>query len=146
LDRPGQFIENNSNDAPDLSGLRVLIVDDEPDSLEVLTVILNLYGAQVRTAENSAAALKTFLEWPPDVLLSDIGMPQEDGFSLIGKVRALGPEQGGTIPAAALTAYVREEDRVQALAAGFQKHISKPVDPVSLAKMVAELAAQAKRN
>lgn len=129
-----------SDDAPDLTGLRVLVVDDEPDTLEFLCVALSQYGAQVRAATSSARALETFVEWKPDVLVSDLGMPDEDGFALIGKVRALAPEQGGHTPAAALTAYVREEDRLRALAAGYQSHVAKPVDPKMLAAVVADLA------
>ncbi|MGB9180223.1 MAG: ATP-binding protein [Pyrinomonadaceae bacterium] len=131
---------------PDLTGLRVLVVDDEPDTLEILCVVLNQHGAKVRAAASSTDALKAFLEWQPNVLVSDLGMPGEDGFALICKVRALTPEQGGNIPAAALTAYVREEDRLQALAAGYQTHIPKPVDPNILAAAVAGLAKRAKRT
>ncbi|HEY0428268.1 MAG TPA: ATP-binding protein [Pyrinomonadaceae bacterium] len=132
--------------APDLSGLRVLLVDDDPDSLEVLHLMLAQYGAEVRTANSSAAALDTFLEWTPNVLVSDIGMPNEDGYSLIGKIRNLTPEKGGNVPAAALTAYVRERDKREAIAAGFQAHIAKPVEQEMLAEAVAKLARQAGRN
>ena len=118
----------------------VLVVDDEPNTLEILCMMLNQYGAKVRAASSSADALEAFIEWTPNVLVSDLGMPGEDGFALIGKVRALAPEQGGNIPAAALTAYVSGEDRLQALAAGYQTHIPKPVDPNTLAAAVAELA------
>jgi signal transduction histidine kinase/CheY-like chemotaxis protein len=123
----------------DLAGLRVLLVDDEPDTLEVLRAILNQFGANVRGAGSSNDALETFLQWKPDVLISDLGMPGEDGFALIGKVRALTPEQGCNTPAAALTAHVRAEDRDQALAAGYQAHLNKPIDPTKLAAAVASL-------
>jgi PAS domain S-box-containing protein len=126
--------------APDLTGLRVLVVDDEPDTLETLCMILNQHGAKVRAASSCASALEAFMEWQPNVLISDLGMPGEDGFTLIGKVRALVPEQGGNIPAAALTAYVREEERLRALDAGYHTHIPKPVDPSTLAAAVAGLA------
>jgi PAS domain S-box-containing protein len=135
-----------SGGAPDLNGLRVLVVDDEPDTLEVLCVALNQCGAQVRAAGSSADALATLLEWKPNVLVSDLSMPGEDGFALIGKIRTLGLEEGGNIPAAALTAYVRDEDRLRALAAGYQTHISKPVDPTTLAAAVARLAKQTQRD
>ena len=125
--------------------MRVLLVDDEPDTLDVLRAILNQFGATVRGAASSSDAFETFLQWKPDVLVSDLGMPGEDGFTLIRKVRALTPEQGGDIPAAALTAHVREEDRVQALTAGYQTHIKKPVDPRKLAIAVATLAEQARK-
>jgi signal transduction histidine kinase/ActR/RegA family two-component response regulator len=131
-------------EAPDLAGLRVLLVDDEPDTLEILRVMLNQFGANVRGAASTSDALETFLEWKPDVLVSDLGMPGEDGFALIGKVRALTPEQGRDIPAAALTAHVREEDRALALAAGYQTHIKKPVDPNKFAAAVARLSKKQK--
>lgn len=135
-----------TSDAPDLRGLRVLVVDDDPDTLEILNLMLSQYGAEVRTAASVVDALETFLDWKPAVLVSDIGMPNEDGFSLIGKIRGLSPEQGGNVPAAALTAYVRERDKFQALAAGFQTHIAKPVEQTTLAEAVAELARQGKSN
>jgi CheY-like chemotaxis protein len=126
----------------DLTGLRVLVVDDEPDTLEVLREGLSRYGAQVYTASSSADALEAVLSWKPDLIVSDLGMPGEDGFALIEKVRALSPAQGGNTPAAALTAYVREEDRSRTMDAGFQAHIPKPVDPATLAALVAGLAKQ----
>jgi PAS domain S-box-containing protein len=133
-----------ASEKTDLNGLRVLVVDDDPDTLEVLHLMLSQYGAEVRTADSSAAALKTFLDWQPSVLVSDIGMPNEDGYSLIGKIRNLSPEQGGNVPAAALTAYVRERDKRQAINAGFQTHIAKPVEQATLAEAVAELVKRSK--
>jgi CheY-like chemotaxis protein len=132
--------ERDAEGVPDLTELRVLLVDDEPDTLDVLRAALNGYGAQVYTASSSAEALEALPRWKPNVLVSDLGMPLEDGFELIGKVRALAPEQGGNVPAAALTAYVREEDRSRALDSGYQVHVPKPVDPATLATAVAELA------
>jgi len=128
-----------------LDGLRVLLVDDEPDTLEILRVMLKQFGANVRGATSTSAALETLLEWKPDVLVSDLGMPGEDGLKLIERVRALTPEQGCNIPAAALTAHVRDDDRVHALAAGYQTHIKKPVDPGQLAAAVASLGKQTKK-
>jgi signal transduction histidine kinase/CheY-like chemotaxis protein len=130
----------------DLQGLRVLLVDDEPDTLEVLRLILKEFGANVRGAGSTPAALETFLEWKPDVLVSDLGMPGEDGFALISKVRALTREQGCDIPAAALTAHVRDEVRLKALAAGYQTHIKKPVEPGKLAAAVADLGKDVKKE
>ena len=127
-------------EALDLNGLRVLVVDDDPDTLEVLRLMLSQYGAEVRTAASSVSALEIFLDWTPNVLVSDIGMPNEDGYALIGKIRHLSPEKGGNVPAAALTAYVRQRDKQQALDAGFQTHISKPVEQATLAEAVARLA------
>jgi PAS domain S-box-containing protein len=129
-------------DAPDIRGLRVLIVDDDTDTLEVLRVVLKQYGAQVRIAVSTADALEVFHEWKPDVLISDLGMPAEDGYALIGKIRALPPEQGGSIPAAALTAYVSEKDRLKSLSSGYQIHIAKPVDPTTIAAAVAEIKSK----
>jgi PAS domain S-box-containing protein len=125
--------------APDLNGLRVLVVDDDADTLEMLDLVLNRYGANVKTAASSAAALEIFRRWKPDVLISDLGMPGEDGFTFIAKIRALSPAEGGDVPAAALTAYAAEKDRHEALAAGYQIHIPKPIDPATLAAKVAEM-------
>ena len=143
-------IESKESETPagsvDLRGLRVLLVDDEPDTLDLLRAILNQFGAKVRAAGSTNDALETFLEWRPDVLVSDLGMPSEDGYALIAKVRALTAEQGCNIPAAALTGHVREEDRADALAAGYQTHINKPVDPAKLAAAVADLGKRARTN
>lgn len=125
-----------------LEGLRVLVVDDEPDARELLTTVLEEYGAQVIAVASAEAALEAIKQLQPNVLVSDIGMPQEDGYTLIRKVRALAAKQGGQIPAVALTAYARAEDRTQAILAGFQQHISKPVDPAQLALVVASLAGR----
>lgn len=129
---------------PTLAGLRVLVVDDEAGLLELLTTILEYYGANVTafaSAQEAIAALRANPEGY-DVLLSDIGMPDEDGYALIRQVRALGTESGGQIPAAALTAYASAEEQSKSLAAGFQRHISKPVEPAQLASIIADLAAQ----
>ncbi len=131
---------------PDLNGLRVLVVDDDSDTLEILELMLKEYGAEIRAAASAAAALDTFLEWKPDVLVSDLGMPIENGLTLIGKIRGLSPEQGCDVPAAALTAYVREGDKQEAIAAGFQMHISKPVEQKMLAETIAALAKRGKRS
>jgi PAS domain S-box-containing protein len=130
----------------DLRGLRVLVVDDDPDTREILCMVLSQYGAEVRAAGSSHDALGAFREWKPNVLISDIGMPDEDGFAFIEKVRTFAPEDGGNIPAAALTAYARDEDRQRARSAGYQIHISKPVDPTKLATVVAGLAKRAKKT
>ena len=127
-----------------LRGVRVLVVDDDPDSLEVLCIMLAQYNVEVAAAASSAEALKLFEKWKPDVLISDLAMPGEDGFSLIKKIRALSPEAGGNTPAAALTAYAREDDSINALAAGFHSHVAKPIDPQKLASMVLELVNQRK--
>ncbi len=120
-----------------LGGVRVLVVDDEHDTREILSVMLTRYGAEIRTAGSAAEAMEVFNQWRPDVLVSDIGMPIEDGYALIRKIRALPPENGADVPAIALTAYASVQDRQTALAAGFQRHLAKPVEPVALAKNVA---------
>jgi PAS domain S-box-containing protein len=125
---------------PQLGGLRVLIVDDEADTCEVLQAVLEGCGARVRTVTSAASALEAMAEEAFDVLISDIGMPEEDGYSLIAKVRALDRERGGRIPAAALTAYAGEEDRIRTLRSGFQIHVPKPVSPNELVAVVANLA------
>ncbi len=128
---------------PELTGISVLVVDDEADTCELLQVILEGCGAQVKTASSAAAALEAVAEEVFDVLISDIGMPDEDGYSLIAKVRALGKQRGGQVPAAAaLTAYVGEEDRIRVLQSGFQIHVPKPISPNELIAVVANLAGR----
>jgi PAS domain S-box-containing protein len=122
-----------------LQGVKVLVVDDEPDTLELLRIVLELSGALVVTANSAAKALERLEETDPDVLLSDIGMPDKDGFDLIREVRSLPPERGGRVPAVALTAYTRAEDRTTTLAAGFDMHIPKPVQPADVVAAVANL-------
>ena len=124
-----------------LEGAKVLVVDDEPDAREIVQVSLEQRGATVSTAASAAEALVAMrgAGGPPDVLLSDIGMAGEDGYSLIGQVRQLSDVDGGNVPAVALTAYARDEDRTRALDAGFQEHVSKPVEPAHLAAVVARL-------
>ena len=123
-----------------LDGLRVLIVDDEEDARELVSVMLTRSGAAMKCASCSSEAMEILESWRPDVLIADIGMPVEDGYGLIKRVRALPRERGGQIPALALTAYARTEDRARALSAGYQLHLSKPVDRVELAAVVARLA------
>ncbi len=129
--------------APELAGLRVLLVDDEADSRELLNLVLEGCGALVWSASSAAEALALLEAKKFDVIVSDIGMPEEDGFSLIGKIRNLSVDQGGALPAIALTAYARTEDRTQALRAGFQMHIAKPIDAQELVQAIANLAKQA---
>jgi hypothetical protein len=128
----------------DLSGIKVLLVDDEPDARELLSEVLEQYGATVVLAASADEALRVLRAERPTVLLSDIGLPGEDGYSLIGRVRALPFEEGAAIPAAALTAYARSEDGRRALAAGFLRHAIKPIQPAALAVLVRELADQPK--
>jgi CheY-like chemotaxis protein len=128
-------------DLPSLAGLRVLIIDNEPDSRGLMRAVLEECGARVDEAASAAEGLQIIRERPPDVLLSDIAMPAEDGYSLIRKVRAL-ESAGKTLPAAAFTAFATAQDRARALLAGFQAHIPKPVEPSELAAVVATLAGR----
>jgi len=122
-----------------LTGVRVLVVDDEPDAREILEEVLSQAGAEVKTAADAAQALDVLVDFTPDVLVSDLAMPGEDGLKLIRKLRGRTPDRVASIPAIALTAYTRPEDRVQALAAGFQMHVPKPVDPTELVVTIASL-------
>ncbi|GAC1492986.1 MAG: hypothetical protein NVS2B14_05910 [Chamaesiphon sp.] len=117
-------------------------MDDEADARDLLMTVLGQYGAEVTAVTSASEALEVLVRLKPNVLVSDIGMPQEDGYALIRKIRALDAEQGGLIPAVALTAYARVEDRTQAILAGFQIHVPKPVHPTELAYVVANLAGQ----
>jgi PAS domain S-box-containing protein len=123
-----------------LSGVRILVVEDESETRDVLDRILVERGAEVRSVASAGEAFELLGGWVPDVLLSDIGMPGEDGYSLMRRIRALPKERGGRVPAVALTAYVRADDRRRALKAGFQTHVGKPVDPDELALVIAGLA------
>jgi len=123
-----------------LSGVSVLVVDDEASTREMLAHVLIHCGAQVETAASAAAARGVLARWRPDVLVCDIGMPHEDGFEFIAFLRALHPDDGGALPAIALTAYARADDRDHALAAGFNRHVPKPVAPADLISAIAELS------
>jgi signal transduction histidine kinase/ActR/RegA family two-component response regulator len=126
--------------ASDLAGVRVLVVDDDPDGLDLATAILVGAAAEVRVCRTAADGLKMLTEWHPDVLVSDIEMPGEDGYSLIERVRALPAADGGRTPAVAMAAYGRQEDRKRSLTAGFSMHVPKPVDPGEFTAIVAALA------
>jgi len=128
-----------------LDKIRVLLVDDEPNANEAVQALLDSCGAEVRVAGSAEQALQMLDIWRPDVLISDIAMPEEDGYVLIKKIRARSARQSGDIPAAALTAYAKIEDRVSILAAGFQMYLSKPADPSELIAVVASLAARRRR-
>lgn len=127
---------------PSLQKVSLLVVDDEEDSRTLLQVMLSKAGATVTTAASAKQAIELWKKFIPDVLISDIGMPEKDGYSLIREIRALPAEKGGKVPAIALTAYTRTEDRIKAIAAGFQMHISKPADGAELMTMVASLAGK----
>jgi CheY-like chemotaxis protein len=127
-----------------LEGLRVLVVDDEPDARDVMERIFAMAGADVAVAASAAEALEAVKARCPDVLVSDIGMPERDGYSLLRAIRAL-PPPAGSIAAVALTAYAGPEDTERALHAGFQKHIAKPAAPHALIEMVAALVGRRPR-
>jgi PAS domain S-box-containing protein len=126
----------------DLTGIRVLIIDDDPDSRELVSMVIAQAGAEAITAASAAEFLNVLESFQPDVVVSDIGMPEVDGYTLLRQVRSLSPEQGGQVPAIALTAYAGEIDRQQAIAAGFQKHIVKPIEPDKLVVAIVSLLSR----
>ncbi len=134
---------NSFEGLPSLQGLKVLVVDDEADTRELIREVLKECGSEVITSRSAEEALAALEEHKPDILISDLGMPDEDGYSLISKIRALPDERGGQSPAAALTAYARAEDRMRVLRSGFQFHLPKPVDSAELVTVVASLAGRA---
>jgi PAS domain S-box-containing protein len=131
------LLENHAY--PSLHGVRVFVVDDDADANEVLRTILSGCGAEVRAARSAAQALEGLTAWKPDLVVSDIAMPDEDGYALVEKIRAR-EEQIGRLPVIALTAYATKEDRVRLLAAGFQIHVPKPIDPTEVVAAVANVA------
>ncbi len=131
-----------SSALPDLSGIHVLAVDDDADARDLLRAVLEGSSARVTTAESAPDAMRRLEHDVPDVLLSDIAMPGEDGYQLLRKVRALPADRGGCVPAAALTAFARATDRSRALRTGFDVHLSKPIDPAELVQVVARLARE----
>jgi CheY-like chemotaxis protein len=120
-----------------------MVVDDEPDTRDMLRIMIGQLGAEVKACSSSEEAMNLLNEWRPDVILSDIEMPDEDGYELIRKVRRSEANGGGRkVPAIALTAYGRAEDRMRALSAGYQIHIAKPAEPAEIAAVIASLAAR----
>jgi CheY-like chemotaxis protein len=120
-----------------LKGLRILVVDDEADSRDLVKAILTRCGSDVNCCESAAEGMKAFKNWKPDLLVSDIGMPNEDGYSLITKLRKLKTKRAKEMPAIALTAYATKEDQARTLSSGFQMHVAKPIDPEKLITSVA---------
>ncbi|MBD2447551.1 PAS domain S-box protein [Nostoc sp. FACHB-152] len=136
--------QTNSNqpvaqDSINLRGVRVLTVEDEPDTREFLVFMIQQYGAEVTAAASAIEALEIWPQFQPDILVCDVAMPEMDGYTFIREVRTWTKQQGGEIPAIALTAYAGEANQQQALAAGFQKHLSKPVDPEKLVQAISSL-------
>jgi CheY-like chemotaxis protein len=138
----GKFSEEtneNLKESYDLKGVRVLVVDDEADTRDLLKTVLSKHGALVTTAPSAAAALDLISKVKPHVLISDVGMPGTDGYALMRKIRELPPERGGQVPAIALTAYAREQDRKRALEAGYHLHLAKPIEVAQLSASIAHL-------
>src|SRR5438132_3979814 len=131
-----------AEELPRLVGVRILVVDDEPDTRELLRQVLEGCGAEVREASTTAQALREVQEWRPAVIVSDIGLPGEDGYELIRKVREWERGAGAWTPAIALTAYARTKDRMRALVAGYQVHVAKPIEPAEFALVVAGVLQQ----
>ncbi len=129
-----------------LKGLRLLVVDDERDTRDLLVLILEGFGAEIKSCGSASEAMRLLTEWKPDVVVSDIEMPDEDGYTFIQQVRSLDSLSARNTPAVALTAYARVEDRMRALAAGFQMHIAKPVEPAELAVVIASVAERTRRE
>ncbi|EDX71511.1 ATPase, histidine kinase-, DNA gyrase B-, and HSP90-like domain protein [Coleofasciculus chthonoplastes PCC 7420] len=139
-DSPINTQKSSPNDEGlDLSEVTVLLVEDEVDTLDLLTIILESYGARVEGVTSAHEALAVFSQGQPDVLISDIGMPGMDGYEFIRQVRELPPNRGGLVPAIALTAYAGETDHERALSAGFNRHLSKPIEPDQIVDAIANL-------
>jgi PAS domain S-box-containing protein len=132
-------ISPRSNLESPITGLRMLVVDDDTSTREFLAFLLELHGANVMAVTTASEAIVTLTQFKPDMLLSDVGMPDMDGYMMMRQIRTLPPEQGGTIPAIALTAYAGENDYRQAISAGFQRHLAKPIEPQELLEVITEL-------
>ena len=130
----------------DLAGIKVLVVDDEIDARDLIRRVLSDCHAEVLLAGSARDALRLIENERPNVLVSDIGMPDIDGYELLKRVRALGQSRGGRMPAIALTAFARSEDRTRALRAGFLVHVAKPVEPSELVATIASVSRAQRRN
>jgi CheY-like chemotaxis protein len=128
--------------AKELYGLKILIVDDDQDTRDLLEWVLKRAGAEVTAVSSAAAALESVAKATPHIIVSDIAMPDQDGYSFLKKLRSLPPEHGGRIPAVALTAHSMVQDRLLSLRAGFQSHVPKPVVPEELVEVVASVVQQ----
>ncbi|AVH68533.1 response regulator [Nostoc sp. 'Peltigera membranacea cyanobiont' N6] len=138
-----EFLEQiPQSQSPSLNGLRVLVVDDNEDCLCIVTFILSDYQAQTKTATSVDEAIEAIEEWKPDIVISDIGMPNKDGYSLVSSIRNKEASMGGFLPAVALTSYVYPEDISEAIDAGFQEVIRKPFEPDELVAVLARLTGQ----
>ena len=138
-----EFLEQiPQSQSPSLNGLRVLVVDDNEDCLCIVTFILSDYQAQTKTATSVDEAIEAIEEWKPDIVISDIGMPNKDGYSLVSSIRNKEASMGGFLPAVALTSYAYPEDIREAIDAGFQELIRKPFEPDELVAVLARLTGQ----
>ena len=133
-------IQTPSIDHPSLHGITVLAVDDEADARDLIRRVLEDCGARVLVASSSKEGLNVLRREKPDMILSDIGMPGEDGYSLMRRIRSLPAAAGGKVPAIALTAYASAADKERAMAAGYQAHVSKPFEPADVVRLVAKLS------
>jgi len=129
-----------------LRGLRVLVVEDDPDGRGLVTTVMEQCGADVTAVASAAEALLEFERAPPEIVVSDIGLPGQDGYALIREIRKRAPEEGGRIPALALTAFATSADREEALAAGYQEHLIKPAKPADLVAAVASLTGRTRHS
>ena len=136
-------VQTTGFDCPELVGVKILVVDDEKDTCDMLRFIFNSVGAVVETASSAEGALAAFDRWKPDIIVSDIGLPQVDGYELI---RILRTQRRSSVPAVALTAMARIEDRIKALNSGYQMHVAKPIEPKELISIVAGMAGLVDRN
>ncbi|WP_416669275.1 ATP-binding response regulator [Egbenema bharatensis] len=141
-DTPSEPTQESGDRSQALTGVRVLVVDDEADTRDLMTLALQQAGANVFSVATAREALQVLPEVKPHVLVSDIGMPEMNGYGLIERIRTMPAEQGGIVPAIALTAYVGEFDQKQALVAGFQRHLSKPIEPEVLIQAISETLQQ----
>jgi CheY-like chemotaxis protein len=139
--RGGSRPANAATPVPRLDGLRVLIIDDDRESCEMMLEALQEYGACLRAALSARAAVDALFEFTPDLVLTDIAMPAQDGYAVLKEVRALEAKIGQRVPVAAVTAHAHAEDRERAIAAGFDEYFAKPIQPAALARAVAALAA-----
>jgi len=137
--RPGRQPRRGPAEPQWLAGATILFVDDQPDARELVDTLLSRHGARVVAVDTAAQALRAIKSVVPDVLISDIGLPDEDGYALMRRVRALDPSKGGAVPAIALTSYVSAEDARRAKDEGFQLHLAKPVEPDELVALVSSL-------
>lgn len=141
-----RIVERQAPRSPDLSRVRVLVVEDHPDTNELFCALLRASGALVIGVDSAEKAMEALVPFKPDVLVADIGLPGEDGYALIRRIRGLPPEKGGNVPAMAVTAYGMPDDRARALWKGFQMHVPKPIDPQDLLYRVARLVSPHRKS